>query len=359
MFLDYLPLSVQTALEKEFAGNPLHDYLWAFIITLIGFTVIKMISKIGVRQIKKLALKTEIEWDDFAVSLLDRNLTWLSLIIAFYAGTTILKTTKEADKIVSSIFVILITFVFIRVFQGILTYYFQIKYFKTEDIGRASIMRNFLIFIKSILWCGAFIFILDNLGFDITTMVTGFGIGGMAIALASQNILSDIFSYFTIFFDKPFQVGDFITVGNHSGTVEHIGIKTTRIRSSLGEQLVYGNADLIKSCIQNYKKMDRRRVVALLGVTYETPPELLKKIPDMLKEIVEPQEGTTFDRAHFKSFGPSSLDFELVYYVESGVYLDFMCKQQEVNYRIVDRFEAVGIDFAYPTQTLYVNPAAA
>lgn len=342
--------------ELEISGNYVHKYFLAIAAFAISFFIIKLISRIGIKQLKKFAEKTKIQWDDILISLISKNSTWFSLVIALYIGTAFIKLTPGIQKIILSISVILITFIFVRMAQGFLIFYFEQEYFKDKDeAGKISIMRNMLLLLRSLLWLGGALFVLDNLGFDITTAVAGLGIGGMALALASQNILSDIFSYFTIFFDKPFEVGDFIVVNGNSGTIQHIGIKTTRMKSLQGEQLVYGNSDLIKSCIQNFKKMQNRRISTTIGVTYETSPDKLKKVPELIKQIVSNKENIKFDRVHFKSFGDFSLNFEFVYNVLTPDYGDFMNVQQEINYALYDTFSQEGIDFAYPTQTLFVN----
>jgi len=190
---------------------------------------------------------------------------------------------------------------------------------------------------------------------DVTALVAGLGVGGIAVALAVQNILGDLFASFSIVLDRPFVMGDFIIVGDYMGTVEHVGLKTTRIRSLSGEQLVFSNTDLLGSRIRNYKRMAERRVVFSLGVLYQTSPEQLEKIPQMIREIVEAQTPVRFDRAHFKEYGASSLNFEVVYYILDPDYNRYMDIQQAVNLEIYRRFDEEGIEFAYPTQTLYLR----
>jgi small-conductance mechanosensitive channel len=203
-----------------------------------------------------------------------------------------------------------------------------------------------------------FLVALGTLGFDISGLVTTLGIGGIAIALAVKDILSDLFGSLTIALDKPFVLGDFITTGDYAGTVEHIGLKTTRLRSNTGEQLVFSNADLLGSRLRNYKRMDERRALMNLGVTYDTPPEKLAAIPSLLQEIVEAHELARFDRAHFAEFGPSSLDFQVVFWVTKPGYQDFMDTRQAINMEICQRFADAGIEFAFPTQTLYIEKGA-
>lgn len=205
------------------------------------------------------------------------------------------------------------------------------------------------------LWSVALLMILDNLGVDITALVASLGIGGIAVALAVQNILGDIFASLSIALDKPFVVGDFIIVDDDLGTVEYIGIKTTRVRSLSGEQVIFANADLLKSRIHNYKRMAERRILFGFGVVYETPLETLERIPGMVRAIVEAQPLTRFDRAHFKDYGESALNFEVVYYMKTPDYNVYMDTQQAINLALFRRFKEEEIRFAYPTQTLYLN----
>jgi len=192
---------------------------------------------------------------------------------------------------------------------------------------------------------------LDNLGINITTLIAGLGISGIAVALAIQNILGDLFASFSIVLDKPFVIGDFIIIDEYMGAVEHIGLKTTRIRSLSGEQLIFSNADLLKSRIRNYKRMFERRVVFSLGVVYQTPYEKMSKIPEIIRQAVEKNDHVRFDRAHFNAFGDYALLFETVYWIQDPDYTTYMNIQQAINLDILKQFGEVGIEFAYPTQT--------
>jgi len=209
--------------------------------------------------------------------------------------------------------------------------------------------------IKLLLWSIVMLLALDNLGIDVTALVAGLGVGGIAVALAVQNVLGDLFASLSIVLDKPFVIGDFVVVDTLSGTVEHVGLKTTRIRSISGEQIIVSNADLLKSRIRNYKRMQERRVVFAIGVEYRTPAAKLERIPDWLREIVSAQSNLRFDRAHLVSFGDSAIMYEVVYFVTDSDYLRYVDNQQEINLGIVRRFEAEGVRFAYPSRTVYVR----
>ncbi|MGE4297743.1 MAG: mechanosensitive ion channel family protein [Desulfovibrionaceae bacterium] len=220
--------------------------------------------------------------------------------------------------------------------------------------GLDSGARAALPIIKSIIWVLALAFLMDNLGFQVTAIVTGLGIAGVAVGLAGQAILGDLFSYVAILFDRPFEIDDFIITGDVMGTVEHVGLKTTRLRSLGGELIVCANSDLTNSRVRNYKRMEERRVLFTLGVTYQTGADVLETLPGEVRTIIEAAPMTRFDRAHFKEYGDSALVFECVYYVLSKEYNDYMDVQQAINFAIKRRFETLGVEFAYPTRTLFL-----
>lgn len=232
----------------------------------------------------------------------------------------------------------------------------------TEDAATATTIAAGGIALRVGVWIMAVLLTLHNLGFNVTALLTGLGIGGLAIALAVQSVLGDLLAALSIVLDKPFVVGDFLVVDEHRGTVEYIGLKTTRLRSLSGEQIIVSNSDLLKSRIRNFKRMFERRIVFSVGVTYQTPHEKLERMPAMIREIIEAQQNVRFDRAHFQKYGDSSLDFEMVYFVTLPDYNIFMDVQQAINLEIYRRFVAEGIEFAYPTRTVHMaseSPAPA
>ena len=231
--------------------------------------------------------------------------------------------------------------------------YFLLVYWITHRNSNANLKQSLDALIPAIrvaIWAIGLVFLLDNLGFDISAVIASLGIGGVAIALASQGVLKDLFSYFSILFDRPFEIGDFIVVGDFLGTVEQVGIKTTRIKSLSGEELILANTDLTGSRIRNFKKMKQRRVMFKISVAYATPLEALKEIPSLIENIIKETENVTFDRVHFYSYGDFSLDFEIVYFVNSNDYNDYMDAQQKINFRIKQEFEKRSIEFAHTTR---------
>jgi small-conductance mechanosensitive channel len=248
-----------------------------------------------------------------------------------------------------------ITILIIRFISALIRVLLQTYVRKQTDAQeKVKQIGGLMLIINMVIWVVGIVFLFDNMGYDVTAVVAGLGIGGIAVALAAQNILGDLFNYFVIFLDRPFEVGDFIIVDDKLGVVENIGIKTTRIKSLSGEQLVFSNSDLTNSRIHNYKRMQRRRVVFKIGVIYQTSYEQIKAIPALLKSIVLEQQLVEFDRAHFASYGDFSLNFEVVYYVLSSDYNIHMEIQQAIYLRIFEEFQKMGVEFAYPTQTLFV-----
>ncbi len=228
-------------------------------------------------------------------------------------------------------------------------------HFKREG-GKASASSTLLSWaLRSMLWAVALLAVLSNVGVNITAFIASLGIGGIAVALAVQNILGDLFASLSIAIDKPFEVGDAIGVGAVSGSVEYVGLKTTRIRAAGGEQIVMANADLLKQTVSNFKRMSTRRVVFTFGVTYDTTPEQAEAIPGLVRAIIEPVEQVRFDRAHFKGFGDSALNYEVVYIVLVPDYNLYMDLQQQFNLQLMRELDRIGVRFAFPTRTIQVT----
>jgi len=343
-------------LEITFLQNSVLDYLIFLSTFLAGILVVRIIKNLVLNRLRAWAKKTATAIDDFLIRIFEKTLLPLVYFGVFYLATRSLTLNPTLSRIIDVLGVILLTIIGIRFLVAIINYALRTYWLKKEkDETKERSIKGILTVIKVIIWGIGITFLLDNLGFKISTVIAGLGIGGIAVALAAQAILGDLFSYFSILFDRPFEIGDFIIVGDYLGTVEHVGIKTTRVRSLSGEQLVFSNTDLTNSRLRNYKRMGKRRVVFKLGVVYQTGLQQLKQIPTVIKSIVENIDDTVFDRAHFFSYGDFSLVFEIVYYVMSRDYNKYMDIQQEINFAINEEFEKRGIEFAYPTQTLYLT----
>lgn len=351
---------MQEFLNQTYFGNTLLNYAIALGSSLVGAIIIFIINKVVLVRLQKWAKATKTKIDDFLLRGLEKAVVPILYVIIFYLSVKTLTLHPKVERSIDVITVILATYFIIKMITSALRFglhsYIKIKAEVEEDAERRiKQIRGITAIVSFFIWVIGFVFLLDNLGFEITTVIAGLGIGGIAIALAAQAILGDLFSYFVIFFDRPFEIGDFIVTGEFKGNIEHIGIKTTRVRSLGGEQLIFANSDLTNSRIQNFKRMDRRRVVFKLAVIYQTPAEKLEEIVDVVKKIVVDHPHITYDRGHFASFGSFSLDFEFVYFVLSSDYNHYMDIQQDINLKIYREFEKRGIEFAYPTQTLYLN----
>ncbi|MBE0570376.1 MAG: mechanosensitive ion channel family protein [Ignavibacteriaceae bacterium] len=347
---------MQDYLNQTFWGNTVQSYIIAAGIFIIGLIIVKILQKIVLRRLKKWAEKTETTLDDLLIKSIEKSIIPLLFYGVFYSSLTSLTLHDRASRIVEVASLFVVTFFIIRFISS--TIMFMISYFiKKQERGeeKARQLRGMTVLINIFVWVIGIVFLMDNLGFDISAVIAGLGIGGIAIALAAQTILGDLFSYFVIFFDRPFEVGDFITVQDKVGTVEYTGIKTTRVRALTGEQLVFSNTDLTNSRIHNFKKMQERRVVFKLGVVYQTTAAQLEEIPKIVRQIIEAHSDVRFDRGHFASYGDFSLNFEFVYFVSGSEYVKYMDTQQSINLQIYKEFENKGIEFAYPTQTLFVN----
>lgn len=327
---------------------------WAVVTVALIF-----VRKFLVWRIEKIARRTANVVDDVITSVLQKTHFYFLLALGLYIAVLVAPLTDTVARYISRLaFLVLMIQVISWGNHLISDWVTRYRERKLETDAAAVTTMQAVGFVARLVMYGIVLLVaLDNLGIDVTAMIAGLGIGGIAIALALQNILGDLFASLSIVLDKPFVVGDFLIMDQYLGTVEQIGLKTTRIRSLSGEQIIFSNSDLLKSRIRNYKRMFERRIVFGFGVIYQTPKDLLEEIPKVVKGIIESLEDTRFDRAHFKEFGNSSLNFEVVYYVLLPDYNVYMDRQQSINLAIFERFAEMGVEFAYPTQTLYVARA--
>ena len=342
--------------QTTYFSNTVMDYAVFLSILMGGLLVIRVIKTFVLHRLNVWSEKTDTTIDDFMVRIIDGKLIPILYFGALYLSTKVLQLSPIAVKVIEIAGVVLLTIMGIRIIVELLQYALEVYWVRKEvDTTRQRNLKGIVTVIKVIVWGVGITFLLDNLGFKVSAVIAGLGIGGIAVALAAQTVLGDLFSYFIIFFDRPFEVGDFIIVDDFLGTVEHVGIKTTRLRSLSGEQLIFSNTDLTSSRLRNYKRMENRRVLFKLGVTYQTSTKQLREIPEIISNIIINSDDTLFDRAHFSSYGDFSLNFEIVYYVKSKDYGKYMDIQQGINFAINEEFEKRGIEFAYPTQTLFIE----
>ena len=344
-------------LLTKIANNTLQTWLLSLAIAISIALVISMARFIAVKQLKRLTAQFPSPYLITLVAMLKRTRWLFILILSLFFGALVLKLPVNVRSIINSVLIVVLIIqagLWVSVALRV-----SIEEYRKEQLTKdpASITTlNVINFIgKIVIWTVVFLLILDNLGVNITTLIAGLGVGGIAVALALQAVLSDLFASLSIVLDKPFVVGDFLIVGDLLGSVEYVGLKTTRLRSLSGEQLVFANADLLNSRIRNFGRMYERRVAFNVGVTYQTPRDKLIKIPLIIRNAIEQQEDTRFDRSHFKEYGDFSLVYETVYYVKGSDYNKYMDIQQNVNLHIHEQFENEGIEFAYPTQTLFLQ----
>lgn len=344
-------------LDQVYYNNTVREYLIALALIFGSITLVLLFKKFIIKRLQNWAAKTPGTWDDFIVESIARFGIPIIQWTIVYWGIHLLTLDDRAERVIRFATSIIVTYFVLRLVSSIVLLLLKSQVRRREH-GEEKIKQlgGLIMIINVVIWFLGLVFLLSNWGIEVTPLIAGLGIGGIAVALAAQNILGDLFSYFVIFFDRPFEAGDFIIVDDKMGTIEYVGIKTTHIRALGGEQIIIGNSNLTNSRIHNYKRMARRRVVFSIDVEYGTSSEALKKIPVLLRTIVEKQKMITFDRAHFAAYKDWSLRFEVVYYVLSADFNVYMDIQQNINFEIYQEFEKERINFAFPTQSLFINP---
>jgi small-conductance mechanosensitive channel len=350
---------IHEIMAYSFWGNTVERYSISTGIFFGSLLIVGLIKYLVISRLKRLAKKTASAFDDVLINGIEKNSLPFLVAGAAYVSIQGLHLNPLLAKIITISISILLIFFAVRFLIVLVTFVIEKQWKRTEaSAPQRQSLKIVETGIQAVIWGIALVLLLDNFGIKISTLVAGLGIGGIAVALASQAVLGDLFAYFMIITDRPFEIGDFIIVNEYLGTIEHIGLKSTRIRSLSGELLVFRNTDLTASRIRNYKKMEQRRVTFALGVTYGTGLAHLKKIPPLIASIISSVPNTRFDRAHFKEFGNFSLAYEVVYYVLSSDYNLYMDIQQEINFKIREEFDKLGVEFAFPTSTVYLARAA-
>ncbi len=343
-------------LQQIWWNNSLQMYAIVLAEIIIAWIMFRLLRRFIFLLLKKFTSRTSSEVDNAVIVAADKFIIPFLYLTVNYAIIEQLNFSPHAEHILKVVIAVITAYYFIRfvnhAVQLSVVLYMQRKQESTERISHLS---GILIVVKALVWIGGILMLIENLGYNITTIITGLGIGGIAIALAAQNILTDLFSYFVIFFDKPFEIGDTISVNNITGTVEHIGIKTSHIRSVSGEQLIMPNTELVKSTIKNIKRLERRGVTFKLNVRYDTSEEKLRALPGIIKEIINKQPHATLDRCHLIALGDFSVTYEILYFIDSSDYKLYLNIQQNIYLEIMDAFIKKGIDFAFPGQTFILQ----
>jgi small-conductance mechanosensitive channel len=346
--------------DTSLLGNSLGSWAVALGLALAVLFGLRLVVRIAAAQLKRMAEGTATELDDLAADLVHRTNAVFIVVVAVWVASYALSVSPRAGQMIRAMFVLGLL-VQAALWASALANHFLVRYrrrVEVEDPGVATAMGVIGFLVRVGVWGTVVLIALDTLGVDITALIAGLGVGGIAVALALQNVLGDLLASISIALDKPFVVGDFIVLGDILGTVEHVGLKTTRLRSLSGEQLVISNSDLLSSRIRNFRRMSERRVLFEVGVVYGTPSDKLRLIPGLIRSAVESRSNTRFDRSHFKAFGDSALVFESVYFMTVPDYTSYMDTQEAINLDLYERFEVEGLEFAYPTQTVYVKGGA-
>ncbi len=344
-------------LDTPLYGAPVSAWAIALAVAVCALFAMVLLTRVATRRLRKLAEHSDTSVDDALVDMLASTRAALMAVTALWLGAQTLSVPGWLTTVIDRAGALAV-FLQIALWGHFLVGRYVQRYRERHldhDAAAVTTIGAVGFIGRLLVWSVLLLVALDNFGFDVTALVAGLGIGGVAVALALQNVLGDLFAALSIVIDKPFVVDDFLVVGDLSGTVERVGLKTTRLRSLSGEQLVFGNGDLLSSRIRNYKRMDERRVAFRIGVVYETPIDVLERVPRLLRDAVEAQDGVRFDRAHFAAHADFAIEFETVYYVLSREYEDYMDAHQAVCFAIHRAFDDEGIEFAYPTRRLLVE----
>ena len=331
-------------------ANSLGDWVIALSVFLVLLLIFRLFQAYVVGRVEKIVEKTHTQFDDVFLRILATVRPPFYLFLAFYLAVRWLDLPAFGDVILNGLLVAWAALQVILALQVAVGFIIDKKIASEEHPSHKSMLGALRTVAGVILWILGILFVLSNLGVNVTSLLAGLGIGGIAVALAAQNILSDLFNSIVIYFDQPFSPGDYIVVGKDQGTVEKVGLKTTRIKALSGEQIIIPNKDIAASRINNYKRLERRRVSFDIGIVYETSNEKLEKIPGIIEEVVSGVHDVDFSRAHFHKFADSSLVFTVVYFVEKSDFSLYMDVHQDILLGIKRRFEEAGIEFAYPTQ---------
>jgi small-conductance mechanosensitive channel len=343
-------------LHLKYHGATIGSMCLAFAIALTVLLSLRWLRDAIATRLDGFAARTTTTLDDLTLALVRRTNLIFLLAVALYAGSHALPLRpRTITNLQLALMVVMLWQVGLWAHEVIDYAIKQMMQRRAgEDTGLRTAAGAMAFMARVAVWSLLVLVALSNLHVNITTLIAGLGVGGIAVALALQNVLGDLFASLSILLDQPFAVGHFIVVDDIAGTIDHVGLKSTRVRSLSGEEIVVSNADLLKSRIHNYKRLFERRILFSFGVTYDTGYDKLASIPATVREIIQGVPKTRFDRAHFKDYGDSSLNFEVVYFVMDPDYNIYMDIQQAINLEIYRRMEQASIEFAFPTRTVYV-----
>jgi small-conductance mechanosensitive channel len=336
-------------------GNPVHDWLEAALLAAGAWLILWLIRKFSAARFKRSTAGSQARLLRLITYVLGNTTQLFFLAVSLYAALQVLnlpqKFERGAARAVSLLILLQVGFWAGRALRFYLDEKEAERGADHTFAGSIAIV-NFIA--RVLIWSLLLLLALENLGVNITALLAGLGVGGVAVALALQNVLGDLFASLSIALDKPFTVGDSLTIDAFVGKVERIGIKTTRLRSESGEQIILSNADILRSRVRNFGGLAEQRVLTALRVAYDTPPDKLKALPALLENIVREQSAVRFERCHLRGLGESALLYELSFFVQQPAINSVLDIQQTVNFRIIDELRALGVEFAYPTQQLLI-----
>ncbi len=343
--------------DRTFLGLPLWNLLLAVTVTVTTYLVIQVVLHLLTRRAKVWAGKSPNAATHAMADVVAGTSRFLVLMVAVLVGASMLDLPGRWEGRLSQLWFVAVALQLglwgmRAIGLGVRRYVERHSSAGMTQVSASATLMSWGL--RTLLWSVVLLAILSNVGVNITAFVASLGVGGIAVALAVQNILGDLFASLSIAVDKPFEVGDFISVAGVSGTVQRIGLKTTRIRSLQGEQVVMSNTELLKQTISNYRLLQERRIVFGFGITYDATADQAQAVPEVVKKVIESHKELRFDRAHFKAFGASSLDYEVVYIVLDAGYTLYMDMQQSINLALMREFKSMGVEFAFPTHTVHV-----
>jgi MscS family membrane protein len=343
---------------REIFGNTLLQWAVALAIGLLVYGLLRFLTWLLHRRLSKFADQPLPSQSVLIRNLLAHTHGIFYVWLAVFTATRSLSLSEAVSTVIT---IITIAALLVQAgFWAIEIIEYSVARRQIAKDGELNYKKGpitaILLISKIIVWAVVVLLVLENIpGVNVTALLASLGIGGIAIALALQKVLGDLFASLTISIDQPFVEGDAINVGEYNGVVEYVGLRSTRVRSNTGEQLIFSNSDLLNSRIRNYKRMEQRLIVFTLNVTYQTSYKKLQKIPEIIKEVIDAQDQVKFERAHFKGYGGSSLVFEIAYTVQTSEFSTYMDLQQKINLEIFRQFQDAGIDFALPTQSIVLS----
>ena len=347
-------------LTLQLLGNNLFRWLTALLVAVAVFIILRIARALIRGRVQAFVKKTPILTDDVLVHLLSATRSFFLASVALIIALRSLELPEPIHAFIWKLFILVVLIQLLILGNRLISLFINHYSNKEESSASAKTTLSAINFVARLVLYSLLVLVaLDNFGIDITALVAGLGVTSIAVALAVQNILGDLFASLSIVMDKPFEIGDFIIVDDYMGTIDKIGLRSTRVTSLSGEQLVFSNHDLLSSRIRNFKRMNERRILFSFGLTYDTPAQKLARVSDILMDIIDAEELARFDRAHFKAFGDYALEFEVVYYMLDPDYTLYMTTQESINLALKEKLEAEGVAFAFPTRTLYVHEQGA